>query len=137
MRSTLLLVLFASLLAGCPTEEVVEDPDVIWVPALETGDTGTLDLGEIPAGVTTSGEIELTNNTEAEMVVTIALDLPEDQGFWGSGLHSSQEATLAAGATTAVEIKINPTVGVDISGPIDFVFDNRVVAWTVRGTAVP
>lgn len=136
MRSKPLLALFALLLAGCPTEEVVEVPDAIWTPALSEDDTGTLDLGEITVRTNIEGEIELENNTEEDMVVTINFDLPSAEGFWGSNLDGSQEATLEAGASFAVQVKLNPPQVMDINGSIDFAFGDRVVPWTVTGTVV-
>jgi hypothetical protein len=136
MRSTLLLSLFALLLVGCPSEEVVEDPDVIWTPALTGEDTGRYDLGELSVGDSIDEAINIENNTDADMVVSVEFDLDSTQGFWGSALVSTQELTLAAGAETDVGFKLNATQAGTIESTIDFVFDNRVVKWTIVGTIV-
>ncbi len=136
MRSSLFVPLFALLLSACPAEEPVEDPDVIWVPALTSDDAGTLDLGELQVGVNVEEAINVTNNTDADILVTIAFDLDPAEGFWGSGLDASQDVTLAAGADYDINIKINPSQAGSVNGDIDFVFDNHVVNWTVTGTVV-
>ncbi len=136
MRSSLIFALFALMLSACPTEEPVEDPDVIWEPALSTDSSGTLDLGEIQVAEIVEETITLTNNTDALMEFSVAFDLDPAEGFFGSGLDSTLAATLEPGATLPVNVKINPSQAGTISGDIDFVFDNHVVNWTVAGTVV-
>ena len=76
MRLALLLSLLCALpLLGCPAEEEVVDPDMIWAPALDEADSGTLDFGDVEVGTLAEESITLTNNTDSAMVFSLDVDL--------------------------------------------------------------
>ncbi len=133
MRSTL-FCLFALLLAACPTTEPEVETDQLWDPQLQAGRSGPYDLGALAVGDAIAEAINLTNNTDSDMVVSIEFDLDPNEGFWGSGLDATQEATLEAGADLDINFKLNATAPGDISSTINFVFESRVVHWTIIGT---
>lgn len=129
MRSTLLLALTSLLLTACPPEEVLEDPDVIWDPALDTEETGTLDLGDVAIGETASQTISATNNTDEDLTFTLDVGLDAADGFLLT--FPSGDITLAPDAEYAFQVRLNPSQAGSYGGFVDYVFDNRIVSWTV------
>ena len=130
MRAIGLLLLMLPLL-GCPAEEVVDDPAMIWEPALDGDDSGTLDYGEVPTGELAQESITLTNNTDGNISFTLDVDL---DGFLLT--VETGEITLGPGAEFVVSPRLNPSAPAEYEGSIAFEFDRRIVTWTVLATAI-